>query len=85
MGRHDVLAKRVYRQIVNLTDLDTAHAVYYRTCYFSFMKNPARRKLKVGRPISVTVTEAMDQIFHYVENSEECQFSANTLMNEIQG
>ncbi|CAH1098752.1 unnamed protein product [Psylliodes chrysocephalus] len=65
--RSDAMAKAVLARFEN--DLVAAEAKYHHDCFNSFLK-PATG-VKVGRPQDETTNLAMEELFTYIENSDE--------------
>jgi len=73
---------------MSVADLIAEDAIYHRKCYQYFFKleqDSTGQPSKVGRPTSSEVTSTMQKIFEELENSEECQFSINDLLDKIGG
>ncbi|CAH1108371.1 unnamed protein product [Psylliodes chrysocephalus] len=60
-------------------DLVAAEANYYHDCFNSFWKLPTW--VKVGRSQDETTNLPMEEIFAYIENCDERQFTLNELGN----
>lgn len=77
--RSDAIAKAVIARIEYEYDLVAVEAKYHRDCQVSFLKPSTGGK--VGRPQDEAMNLAMDEIFTYIENSDDCQFTLNELSN----
>ena len=78
-SRSDEEAKKVTAHIEYEFDLVAAEAKYHNTCYNSFMR--PTNGCKIGRPQDESTNVAMEEIFKYIENSDDCQFSLEELKN----
>lgn len=68
-----------------MTDLVAADAAYHLSCYKKLYSTVPTGMKRGHRPAS-NVDEAMEFIFSYLEeNSDECQFSFEDLVNQIEG
>lgn len=76
-NRGDDIANAVKKRIMFENDLVAAQAKYHHNCYHSFVI-PATAG-KVGRPKDNNVSLAMEDVFSYIENSEDCQFTLTEL------
>lgn len=81
-GRSDDVSKAVIARINFEHDLVAADAKYHSCCYKSFQKSSTGRK--VGRPQDEAVNSAMEEIFQFIERSEDCQFTLDELKNVCQ-
>lgn len=77
--RNDTTAKAVLARLEFEYDLVAAEAKYHHDCYASFMKPSTG--LKIGRPKDEATDRAMEEIFTYMQNSDDCQFTLNELKN----
>ena len=75
--RSDAISKAVVARIEFEYDLVAAGAKYHQDCYTSFLQPITGGK--VGRPKDETTNLAMEEIFTYMENSNDCQFTLNEL------
>lgn len=75
--RSDELARSVIARIQYEYDLVAAKAMYHSDCYTSFVKPISGGK--IGRPESDSITSAMEKIFAFIENHDDCQFSIQEL------
>ncbi|GBP81140.1 hypothetical protein EVAR_88238_1 [Eumeta japonica] len=76
-ARDDALAKAVLARVEFEYDLVAAEAKYHRDCYANFLKPSTGAKM--GRPKDEATNLAMEEIFTYIENSDDCQFTLNEL------
>lgn len=76
--RSDAIAEAVIARVEYEYDL-VAAAKYHHDCYVSFLKPSTGGK--VGRPKDEAMDLAMEEIFTYIENSDECKFTLNELSN----
>ena len=75
--RSDAISKAVVARIEFEYDLVAAGAKYHHDCYTSFLQPITGGK--VCRPKDETTNLAMEEIFTYMENSNDCQFTLNEL------
>ncbi|KAL4718412.1 hypothetical protein ACJJTC_016033 [Scirpophaga incertulas] len=75
--RSDDAAKAVIARIEYEFDLVAAEAKYHNNCYNIFLRPTTG--YKVGRPKDDSVNLAMEEIFQYIENNDDCQFSLQEL------
>ena len=78
-SRSDEEAKKVTARIEYEFDLVAAEAKYHNTCYNSFLR--PTNGCKIGRPQDESTNVGMEEIFKYIENSDDCQFSLEELKN----
>ncbi|CAG4987924.1 unnamed protein product [Colias eurytheme] len=77
--RSDDLSKAVVDRINFEYDLVAADAKYHDSCYKSFVRPNAGGK--IGRPQNEDVNAAMEKIYEFLENSNDCQFTLDELKN----
>lgn len=75
--RSDNVAKAIITRIQFEHDLIAAEGKYHKDCYNSFLRPTTGGN--VGRPQDETTNLAMEEIFAYIENSDDCQFTLNEL------
>lgn len=78
--RGDKWAQEVLLRLKGISDLVAVEAIYHERCSVNFVKKPNIGP-KVGRPHVSDVTSAMQVIFDFIENSDDCQFSMPDLIN----
>lgn len=78
-SRSDDNSKTIIARIGFEHDLVAAEASYHHDCYVSFLKPPTGSK--AGRPRDEALNLAMEEIFAYIENSDDCQFTLEELKN----
>ncbi|CAF4938591.1 unnamed protein product [Pieris macdunnoughi] len=71
------VAKAVIARIGYEFDLIAAEAKYHNNCYIIFLRPTTG--YKVGRPEDDSVNLAMEEIFQYIKNNDDCQFSLQEL------
>lgn len=76
-ARGDKYESIVKDQINFEYDLVAAGAKYHGECFASFAK--IVRGSKTGRPLDENIALAMEDIFSYIENNEDCQFTLQEL------
>lgn len=76
-NRSDGVVKSVVGRIQYEYDLIAAEARYHNDCYNSFLRLSSGGK--IGRPEDNNITLVMEEIFLYIENNEDCQFSLQEL------
>lgn len=72
--RGDKWAGEVKQRLEDISDLVAVEAIYHERCYINFFKKPTTGG-KSGHPLDNDVTTAMEVIFDFIENSDDCQFS----------
>ncbi|CAH2237338.1 jg3546 [Pararge aegeria aegeria] len=80
--RSDDVSKAVFARINFQYDLVAADAKYHDSCYKSFLRPNTGGK--IGRPQSEAINSAMEEIFNFIESSDDCQFSLDELKNVCQ-
>lgn len=75
--RNDDMGRAIVARVGFEFDLVAAEAKYHNDCYNSFLK-PVNGG-KVGRPKDEATNLAMEEIFKYIETSDDCQFTLNEL------
>lgn len=83
--RGDKWGKEVSLRIINVNDLVAADALYHNTCCKNFFSTRGPTGKKRGRPIDDNVLIGMDEIYRYIDENEDCQFSFEELINQITG
>ncbi|KAG8180207.1 hypothetical protein JTE90_027919 [Oedothorax gibbosus] len=76
-ARFDDVAKTVTARIEYEHDLVAAGAKYHTNCFHSFLR--PNTGSKIGRRQDESINLAMAEIFTYIENSDDCQFSLEEL------
>lgn len=83
--RGDEWALKIKERISENTDLVALDARYHRFCQTKLYQAPPTGKPRGNRQ-HPTVDEAMEKIYSFLEeNAEECQFSLDELMDQIEG
>lgn len=82
--RNYYLGREVKKRIICVDDLVASEAQYHQTCYIHFFKTLSSSG-KRGRPEVSDITSAMEIICSFMENSDECQFSLEELLNLVEG
>ncbi|KAE9522981.1 hypothetical protein AGLY_016612 [Aphis glycines] len=80
-SRGDRLGKIVRDRVNFEYDLVAAEAKYHDNCLISF--NKYKSGGSVGRPHDENIRLAMEEIFYYIENNNDCQFTLTELVNAI--
>jgi len=83
LKKDDEFGKIVWKRVISEPDLVAAEAIYHHDCYVKFSRTSSIPTQKRGRPKVSNISEAMDIIFKYIEESEECQFSIDDLIEEL--
>ena len=84
-NRNDEWGQIIIERIQHVADLVAVDAKYHNTCMKKFYSSPSSRKKRGYRP-ATNVDEAMESIYLCLEeNAEECQFSLDDLLNQIEG
>jgi hypothetical protein len=77
--RSDNVSKAITARINFEYDLVAAEAKYHDNCYKSFLRpNTGGR---VGRPQDEAANSAMEEIYKFIESSDDCQFTLDELRN----
>lgn len=85
-GRDDEFATSIVERIRCVPDLVAVGARYHRTCISHVYHALPAEAVQKGRPTGDKVDKAMEGIYLFLkENSDECQFSMNELLNQISG
>ncbi|CAK1580968.1 unnamed protein product [Parnassius mnemosyne] len=83
--RNDEWGNDVVRRICTVGDLHAVDAIYHVDCYKKFTLATLPSKRKAGRPIDEGISEAMNEIYDYIEKNDNCQFSMDDLLGQITG
>lgn len=83
--REDDWSDQVLRRISTAGNLVAAEAMYHQSCSAKFFTIPAKRAEKRGRPAIDYVTAAMEDIYSFLDQEVDCQFSIEQVMSEIKG
>lgn len=78
-SRSDDTAKTIVARIGFEHDLVAAEAKYHNDCFVLFLKPTTGGQ--VGRPQDEALNLAMEEIFSYIESSDDCQFTLEELKN----
>jgi len=54
--------------------------MYHKDCERSFSRPPKEKSTR-----SDNIKEAMDKIYEFLENSDDCQFTINELLDQVGG
>ncbi|KAJ8878755.1 hypothetical protein PR048_019341 [Dryococelus australis] len=84
-ARNDDWGETVLRRINNIGDLHAADDIYNEDCYKKFLLVKAPTGQKRGRPQEEYVGEAVEEIFHYLDEQDKDQYSMDELMDHISG
>lgn len=79
--RNDVWGKKVARRLRPMTDAVAEEVVYHQKCFPLFWKN----KYKPSDERENEICAAMDYIYSFLENADECQFSMEEIVGNIKG
>lgn len=85
LKRDVVFGKIVWKRVISEPDLVTVELIYHHDCYVKFSQTSSISTQKRRRPKVSNISEAMNIIFKYIEESEECQFSIDDLIEELDG
>ena len=85
MEINDDESERILQRVAYTDDLVAADAVYHHKCHRKFYLKTSKIHEKPGRPPSLAIDAAMNEIYKFLENNDECQFSLSQLLNEITG
>ncbi len=83
--RKDEWGSDVVRRICTVGDLHAVDAIYHLDCYKKFTLATLPSKKRAGRPVDEGVSEAMNEIYEYIEKNDNCQFSMDDLLEQITG
>lgn len=78
--RNDEWGNAVKKRVENVIDLVAADAVYHQKCFTTFLQSSAQSKKRPGRPLDEDITELMNRIFQVMEESDECQWTIEELI-----
>lgn len=82
-NRSDDFGRSVIQRIEPVTDLVAADAQYHVLC-MKTLYLPQRSLHEIGRPPGLEVEDAMQNVYRFLESSdEECQFTMEELMEQI--
>lgn len=82
-ARGDKYGRNVKERVNFQYDLVSVEAKYHDKCFSNFLLLSG--KGDVGRPLDENIRIAMDNVFHYIENNDDCQFTLAELKDVIQG
>lgn len=83
--RKDSWGDAVLGRLASINDLVAEGAVYHKDCYRTFVKPIDFPSPKAEIPRDSHITEAMEEIFTYMEESTDCQFSQDEILGVITG
>lgn len=83
--RNDEWGDTVARRISIVGDLHAADAMYHDDCYKKFFLATSPTGKKRGRPAELVIEKAMEEIYQYLEEKDDCQYSLDELMEQISG
>lgn len=81
--RKDEWGNDVVRRICTVFDLHAADAIYHEDCYKRFLLTSVPSKRKSGRPQDEGISNAMEEIFDYIEGTDNCQYSIDELLEQV--
>lgn len=81
--RNDEWGNDVIRRICTVGDLHAVDAIYHNDCYKKFFLTVKPSKRKVGRPPDEGISEAMEEIYEYIDGNDKCQFSIDELLEQV--
>src|ERR1700761_806499 len=81
--RKDEWGNDVVRRICTVGDLHAADAIYHEDCHKRFMLTSVPSKRKAGRPQDEEISEAMEEIYDYIERTDNCQYAMNELLEQV--
>lgn len=76
--RGDSWGRQVLSRICTV-DLEREGAVYHFSCWVKFYREEEGSSTQFGRKPSTEINQAMQEIYQYMEDSDECQFSLKSL------
>ncbi|GFX57322.1 uncharacterized protein TNCV_3914851 [Trichonephila clavipes] len=79
-----IIIEKFIKEISGITDLQALQAKYNADCY-NLIKNPIHLSNvdKKVAPRSLMIDTAMEQIYTYIEENDDCQFAMQELRNAI--
>lgn len=83
--RKDSWGDEVLGRLTSINDLVAEKAVYHKDCYHIFVKPISFPTPKAEIPRDSHVTQAMEEIFAYMEGSTDCQFSQDEILGAVTG
>lgn len=83
--RNDSWGREVKQRITPVPDLVSADAIHHKECFPQFFKTPSSAGLSRGRPKDQNIERAMQEIYDFLENCDDCQFTITELMEQITG
>lgn len=83
--RKDSWGEEVLGRLSSINDLVADEAVYHKDCYHKFMKPISSLPPKSELPKYSHVTQAMEEIFAYMEENTDCQFSRDEILGVVTG
>ena len=81
VARDDEWGHMVGARIEGVIDLVAAEAKYHNSCYVKFFKMPSNRKR--GRPEDDDLAAAFDDLFAFLKENDECQYSVEELHEKL--
>ncbi|CAH0381987.1 unnamed protein product [Bemisia tabaci] len=79
-GRNSDVDKQVMQRLSNVIDLVAEEGRYHYPCYIDFRKHASVSDKETGRPNDPKLEKSMEEIFSFMENSSESQFSLHELL-----
>jgi len=77
--RNDEWGKAVVKRLLPIFDAVAADASYHRDCFTLFFKKTERKSTYDY------IDFAMNDVFEFLENSDDCQFSMEEILEQIKG
>lgn len=67
----------------NIIDCIAAEIVYHRSCFSKFFL--PQKNMETATPTPTYIVTAMEEIYSYIEQTQECQFLLDELIDQITG
>lgn len=84
--RNDAYGRAILQRIGPVPDLIASDGQYHLLCMKKLYSRSQAEEKKVRGPFGDEIEKAMQNIFTFLDsNDEECQFSLDVLMNQIEG
>ena len=80
--RNDSWGLEVSARIESVLCLVAEEARYHQNCFAKFSSNVSTNKI-MGRPKSQGSVKALQELFNFIDSSDDCQFTLDELMNKV--
>lgn len=83
--RRDDHSREIFKRITGVSDLVSRHAVYHKNCFLQLHNYvPEDKERKTHKQITL-VDAAMNTIFDFIEQNDDCQFTLEELKDKVSG